>query len=170
MRLCGGCQTKIPDDHRGMCAACERDRYGTQPGDGIKSHSNVQQSNVQQHTMAGYDAAMDKLRKCKRWDDSRAKVIRRDGTCVRCKAEGRPPAPIDIVDHIIPAQIAIDQAWETRRFGPVDRNVGYYLLCNLQGLCRSCHAVKTLEDLSHTGPWPNVMDVYDAQPKKVWSF
>jgi hypothetical protein len=170
MRLCRGCQTKVPDDHKGMCAACERDRYGTQSGNGIKSNVAVPSDAGKQHTMAGYDAEIEPLRKVKRWHNRRAQVIRRDGSCVRCKAEGRPPAAIEIVDHTIPAQIAIEQAWESKRFGPVDKYAGYYLLCNLAGLCRSCHAVKTLEDLSHTGPWPNVMDVYDAQPKKVWSF
>jgi hypothetical protein len=169
MRLCRGCSTAIPAETKGMCAKCEKERYGSQSGDGIKSHVPTQLPG-KQHTMAGYDAAMDKLRKCKRWDDRRAQVIKRDGTCVRCKAEGRPPAPIDIIDHIIPAQIAIAQAWESKRFGPVDRNAGYYLTCNLQGLCRHHHAIKTLEDLSHAGEWPNVMTLYDAQPKKQYFF
>jgi hypothetical protein len=172
MRLCRGCSTAIPAEQKGMCAKCERERYGAQPSDGVKSHhpAGQQHPGIKQHTMAGYDAEMDKLRNCKRWDDRRAQVIKRDGTCVRCKAEGRPPAPVEITDHIIPAQIAIQQAKESKRFSPADPNVGYYLVCNLQGLCRSCHATKTLEDLSHAGPWPNVVDMYDAAPKKKYSF
>lgn len=169
MRLCGGCQTKIPNDREGMCAACERDRYGTKPGDGIRSNVPAQLAG-KQHTQAGYDDAMDKLRKVKRWADRCAEVRRRDGTCVRCKAEGRPPTPIEIIDHLVPAQIAIEQARESKRFSPADPNVGYYLLCNLQGLCRSCHATKTLEDFAHVGPWPNVVDLYDAAPKKKFYF
>jgi 5-methylcytosine-specific restriction endonuclease McrA len=170
MRLCRGCQTKIPDDHKGMCAACERERYGKPAADGIRSNVAVQQTNIKQHTMAGYDAEMDKLRNVKRWDDRCAEVRKRDSTCVRCKTDGRPPTPIEIVDHITPAQIAIEQAKESKRFSPADPNVGYYLVCNLRGLCRSCHAVKTLEDLRHAEPWPNVMDAYDAQPKKKFFF
>jgi hypothetical protein len=172
MRLCRGCSTAIPAEQKGMCAKCEKERYGLQSGDGIKSHhpAGQQHPGIKQHTMAGYDAEMDKLRNCKRWDDRCAEVRRRDGTCVRCKAEGRPPAPVEITDHIIPAQIAIQQAKESKRFSPADPNVGYYLVCNLQGLCRSCHATKTLEDLSHAGPWPNVVDMYDAAPKKKYSF
>lgn len=170
MRLCGGCQTKIPDDTRGVCATCERERYGKQPSDGIRSNVPAGQLVGKQHTQAGYDAAMDKLCNCKRWDDKCAKVRGRDGSCVMCKAEGRPPTPIALVDHIIPAQHALAQcrAVKPYPFG-ADWNAGYYLDCNLQGLCRSCHAVKTLKDLS-TNEWPNVMDVYNEQPKKVWSF
>jgi 5-methylcytosine-specific restriction endonuclease McrA len=170
VKLCGGCQTKIPDDHKGRCAVCKQDRYGKQASDGIRSNIPAQAGAGKQHTsQAGYDAEIEPLRKCKRWNDRRVQVIRRDGACVRCKAAGRPIAPIEIVDHVIPAQIAIAQAWESQRFGPANKYAGYYLLCNLQGLCRPCHALKTTEDLSRT-MWPNVMDLYDAQPKKTYFF
>jgi 5-methylcytosine-specific restriction endonuclease McrA len=83
--------------------------------------------------------------------------------CARC------PALAEICDHIIPAQIAVQQARDSKRW-PFDPWVGYYLLTNLQGLCRSCHALKTIEDKLHTGEWPSVLEAYDKAPKKVWSF
>jgi hypothetical protein len=41
---------------------------------------------------------------------------------------------------------------------------------NLQGLCRSCHYDKTLEDKTYTGDWPDVVAIERLAPKKVWSF
>jgi len=56
MRLCSGCQTKLPDSHRGKCDACK----GTAPpDDGIRSHAPV-----------GAEASRDKyahLYKTPRW-------------------------------------------------------------------------------------------------------
>jgi len=75
----------------------------------------------------------------------------------------------EIVDHIVPALVAIQQAQESGRW-PFDKYAGYFLQTNLQGLCRSCHGVKTLEDKAHVGPWTNVVEEYDKAPKKVWSF
>jgi len=84
--------------------------------------------------------------------------------CVRCQLSIARE-----VDHIAPADVAIQQARDSGRY-PFDRHAGYFLKSNLQGLCRPCHAVKTIEDKSHVGPWPDVIAKEEAAPKKRWAF
>ena len=157
MRMCSGCQTKVADNVR-ICSACRAER-SNKPNDGIREHSpSFEQSGV-------YDAELDELRKGKRWKyQMQPSIIRRDPICKRCDT-----AMSAIVDHIVPAAIAILQARESKRW-PLDKYAGYFLTCNLQGLCRACHAAKTAEDKEHQGPWPNVVELYDAAPKKKWTF
>jgi hypothetical protein len=73
------------------------------------------------------------------------------------------------VDHKVPAGIAIAQAQASGKY-PFDKWAGFFLQGNLEGLCRSCHGVKTLEDKTHVGEWPDVVAIEAAAPKKVWSF
>ena len=73
-----------------------------------------------------------------------------------------------IVDHVVPAGVAIAQARDSGKF--VDRFAGFFLRSNLQGLCRECHYLKTLSDKMHTGAWPNVVEQDANAPKRVWSF
>jgi 5-methylcytosine-specific restriction endonuclease McrA len=145
------CQTKIPNDHKGVCDACKAERNKS-VDDTIRQHAS------------GYDALLDTLRKSKRWQQIRASIMRRDVWCKRCGTNAS-----EIVDHIVPAPIAIAQAEISGKYG-FDKYAGYYLKSNLQGLCRKCHAIKTAQDKAHTGPWPNVMEKEAQQPKKVWSF
>jgi 5-methylcytosine-specific restriction endonuclease McrA len=154
MRLCSGpgCGRKVPDDVR-FCDECKAER-GTSGADEIRTH----------HTPGVYDEVLDGLRKGTRWQSIRKRVIQRDPLCKRCQL-----AVSEIADHIVPAAVAIAQAQESGRY-PYDKYAGYYLLSNLQGLCRSCHAVKTLEDKAHVGPWPDVVAAEGAAPKKVWTF
>jgi 5-methylcytosine-specific restriction endonuclease McrA len=152
MKLCGrGCARAIPDDAR-CCDECAAERG--LPVDGQREHRGA---NV-------YGDELDALRKGKRWQDRRAKVLRKDPMCADCKL-----THADIVDHIVPAAEALRQVRESKRF-PFDRNAGYYLISNLQGLCRSCHGKKTLRDQAHSGEWPSVLEAEDKLPKKVWSF
>jgi 5-methylcytosine-specific restriction endonuclease McrA len=154
MRLCSGCQTKVPDNVR-FCSEC---KPSAAPSDGIKQHApSFQQS-------GSYDDALDGLRKSTRWQRLRAVIIRLFPFCNRCHA-----ALSEIVDHIVPAAIAILQARESKRW-PYDKDAGYFLQTNLQGLCRPCHGLKTIEDKAHAGPWPNVVEEFDKAPKKKWSF
>lgn len=149
MRLCSGegCLRAVPDDVR-YCDECKP----PQPqDDGLKEHSSA------------YDELLDKLRKGTRWQAVRAQVVRRDPICKRCDRRVS-----EIVDHIVPAREAIAQAQVSGRY--LDRYAGYYLMSNLQGLCRSCHWDKTLEDKTHVGPWPDVVAVEANAPKRRWSF
>ena len=75
----------------------------------------------------------------------------------------------ELIDHIVPAGEAIRQAQESGLY-PLSPYAGFYFISNLQGLCRSCHFVKTNEDKAHVGPWPDVVAKERAQPKKVWTF
>jgi 5-methylcytosine-specific restriction endonuclease McrA len=160
MKLCGGgCGSKIPDTAK-RCDACERERNGV--SDSIRQHVPVgADDGIKNHT-TGYDALLDRLRKDPRWQKRRALTIRQQPICARCHT-----AMSEIVDHIVPALFAIQQAQESGRW-PSDKYVGYYLQTNLQGLCRPCHGAKTLEDKAHVGPWPNVVEAFDAAPRKKY--
>lgn len=124
-------------------------------------------SEARQHVAVGvgtYDAELDRLRTGSRWQRVRELAIKRDPLCQRCDKRLS-----EIVDHIIPATVAIQQARESGRW-PLDKYAGYYLMSNLQGLCRPCHGKKTVEDKARTEPWPSVVEAFDAVPKRAWSF
>jgi 5-methylcytosine-specific restriction endonuclease McrA len=155
MRLCSGagCGRKIEDKER-YCDECKAEHIPHSDGDERK-HVGVN---------GPYDEQLDKLRKGPRWQKVRAIAIRRCPICARCQIRLS-----EIVDHIVPAWVVIEQARQSGLW-PFDRWAGYYLLSNLQGMCRPCHAVKTAEDKAHVGPWPNAVEKGQAAPKKVWSF
>src|SRR6202044_3886964 len=141
MRLCSGCQTKV-EDHVRFCDACRAERTPVVVSDDIRSNSVVRYDGA-------YDAELDHLNKGTRWQQkTRPAVLRRDPMCKRCDI-----AVSVIVDHIVPAAIAIAQAIASKLW-PCDKYAGYYLTSNLQGLCRLCHAAKTAEDKAHVGAWP----------------
>lgn len=120
---------------------------------------------IAQHRDGGlYDDELDAQRKSGRWQRIRAGVLQRHPMCARCEI-----AIAEIVDHIVPAAVAVAQARESKRY-PFDRWAGYYLTGNLQGLCRSCHGIKTTEDKAHTGPWPSAVEAEANKPRNVWSF
>jgi 5-methylcytosine-specific restriction endonuclease McrA len=152
MRLCSGagCGRAIPEDQR-FCDQCKSERGQATP-DATKTHTT------------GYDAVLDGLRKAARWHKVRDKAIQKCPMCARCSV-----AASEIVDHIVPAVVAIAQAQASGRY-PYDKYAGYYIQSNLQGLCRSCHWTKTNEDKMHVGEWPDVVAKEQAQPKKIWSF
>ncbi len=152
MRLCSGpgCQRAIPEGQR-FCDACKAER-------GI-----ALQDNAKVHT-SGYTEELDAQRKSGRWQRTREKALTRCPMCARCNVRLS-----EICDHIVPAGVAVQQARDSGRY-PYDRWAGYYLLSNLQGLCRPCHHLKTIEDKTHVGPWPDVVAIEAAVPKKVWSF
>jgi|SRR6266568_20844 len=154
MRLCSGagCGRKIPEDAK-YCDVCKAER-GMRVGDGIRQHSKTQ----------GYTEDLDAQRKSGRWQRTRDRALAKCPMCARCNT-----AVSVICDHIVPAEIAVQQARDSGRY-PFDRWAGYYLPSNLQGLCRPCHGKKTDEDKAHVGPWPDAVAVEAAAPKKVWSF
>jgi 5-methylcytosine-specific restriction endonuclease McrA len=149
VRVCSGagCLRAVPDDVR-FCDECKPTAADT---DGIRKHSS------------GYTPELDALKKSTRWQRLRVLVLRAQPLCVRCQKRVAHE-----VDHIVPAQEAIAQAQVSGRF--IDKYAGYFIRSNLQGLCRACHAAKTLEDKRHVGPWPDVLAIDDAKPKKVWTF
>jgi 5-methylcytosine-specific restriction endonuclease McrA len=146
MRICSGagCLRAVKDEMR-FCDECA---------------PVVVVDDARNHT-SGYDAELDGLRNCRRL---RIQIIHRDPLCSRCQL-----SISEIVDHVVPAREAISQAQLSRRY-PTDRYAGYYLKSNLQGLCRPCHYAKTLEDKTHTGAWPDVVENDRLTPKRVWSF
>jgi 5-methylcytosine-specific restriction enzyme A len=150
MRVCSGpgCLRAVPDDVR-FCDECKPQRSPLD--DDIRSHTT------------GYDDTLDALRKSLRWQRLRARVIREQPLCARCQQRIS-----EIVDRIVPALVAINQARDSKRY-PLDKWAGYFLRSNLQGLCRPCHGDKTLEDKAHVGEWPDVVAIEAATPKRAWT-
>jgi 5-methylcytosine-specific restriction endonuclease McrA len=150
MRVCSGagCLRSVPDDVR-FCDECKPDAL---PEDGIRVQAT------------GYTVELDALRKGTRWQRLRKQVIRACPICARCDRRIS-----EIVDHIVPAEIAVQQVRDSGRY-PGDKYAGYYLRSNLQGLCRQCHADKTAEDKAHIGEWPDVVEAEVLAPKRQWTF
>ena len=152
MRICSGagCLRVVPDNVR-LCDECK----GTRTHDSIRAHSPGNTDRSRYQFLYEGNRFQNKIR---------PRVLQRDPLCKRC---GRYAS--EIVDHIVPAGEAIRQVQESKRF-PYSKYEGFYLLSNLQGLCRSCHGFKTNEDKAHVGPWPSVLDAHDAAPRKRWTF
>lgn len=153
MRMCGGagCGRAIPDDVR-WCDECKAERT-TPADDGIKT--NLVSDRVR----------YAHLYSSRRWNDRiRPLAIKRHPICSRCDL-----SLSEIVDHRVPAGVVIEQAQQSGRY-PYDKWAGFFMLSNLHGLCRPCHAVKTEEDKAHVGAWPNAVDIEAATPKKVFRF
>ena len=150
MRVCSGpgCLRAVLDAVR-LCDECKPQSID---GDGIRSHTT------------GYDATLDALRKSIRWQRLRASVIKAQPLCARCELRIS-----EIVDHVVPALVAIAQAQLSGRY-PMDKYAGYFLRSNLKGVCRPCHGAKTLEEKAHVGEWPDVVAIEAAAPKKRWTF
>lgn len=148
MRICSGpgCLRVVADDIR----YCDECRPIVQAADGIKVHG------------FGYTPELDKLRKSTRWTKLRAMVVRSQPLCRRCRLRSTAEA-----DHIVPAQEAIAQAQVSGKF--LDKYAGYFFRSNLQGLCRMCHARKTLEDKAHSGPWPDVV-TRETERRRTYTF
>jgi 5-methylcytosine-specific restriction endonuclease McrA len=90
-------------------------------------------------------------------------VARSQPMCARCHN-----SITEIVDHIVPAGVAIAQARDSGKY--VDKYAGFFIRSNLQGLCRVCHYNKTVEDKAHSSTWRDVVQHDASQTKKVWSF
>lgn len=150
MRVCSGagCLRAVKDDVR-FCDDCKPAPTGN---DTIREHSTA------------YDAVLDKLRTGSRWQRLRKLIVQRQPMCARCDLHYT-----EIVDHIVPAAIAIEQARSSGKY-PLDKYAGYFISSNLQGLCRACHWLKTNEDKTHTGEWPDVVERELAKPKRTYSF
>lgn len=152
MRVCSGagCLRAVQDDVR-FCDECKQ-AVQSSSGDGERVHTSTDRER--------YAAQYSGLR----WRQIRERALRRSPMCQRCER-----AATVIVDHIVPAGIAIAQARESGKY-PTDRYAGFYLLSNLQGLCRACHWAKTIEDKAHTGPWDDVIAREAATPKRRYAF
>ena len=98
-----------------------------------------------------------------RWTRLRNLVARSQPMCARCHSK-----ITEIVDHVVPAGVAISQARDSGKY--VGKYAGFYLRSNLQGLCRTCHYLKTDEDKGHSGAWPDVVTNEASQTKKTWTF
>jgi len=152
MRICSGpgCGRKVAGDVR-FCAECQPSDVSTDDG-------------IREHARSKYGAELEVLNTTPRWRGIRKRVLQRDPICKRCKQQ-----PSFIVDHIVPAEIAVRQVRDSGKC-PFDKHAGYFLMSNLQGLCRPCHGDKTNEDKAHQGEWPSVVERDAQAPKKQWTF
>ncbi len=65
-----------------------------------------------------------------RWQQARLGYLRKHPLCVHCEAKGRVTVATDL-DHIIPHKGDMETFWQSS---------------NWQGLCRSCHSIKTASE------------------------
>jgi 5-methylcytosine-specific restriction endonuclease McrA len=151
MRVCSGagCLRAIADDAR-FCDDC-------------KPTPNFVADTIREHTLTDRERYRS-LYSSPRWQRTRLLAIKACPICARCQL-----SVTEIVDHIVPAGVAIQQVLDSGLYR-TDRYAGFYLLSNLQGLCRPCHWLKTNEDKLHTGAWPDVIAREQAAPKRRWSF
>lgn len=150
MRICSGsgCLRAVNDDVR-FCDECKP--------------IVVVQDDVRSHSLTDRERYAS-LYSGKRWQRVRLEVIKSCPICALCQL-----SISTIGDHIVPAGIAIAQALDSGRYA-WDRYAGFYLRSNLHGVCAPCHYVKTLEDKTHIGPWPDVVEKERLTPKRSWSF
>jgi 5-methylcytosine-specific restriction protein A len=64
------------------------------------------------------------------WDKMRLHYLRKHPLCVHCQAKGRVTVATDL-DHIVPHKGDMIKFWNKD---------------NLQGLCHSCHSIKTASE------------------------
>ena len=125
--------------------------------------ADIQPDGIREHTYADRELHAD-LYGCPRWKfNVQPRAKRGNPFCKLCGALTQ------LIDHIVPASEAIRQAQASGKW-PLDKWAGFFLMSNLQGLCRRCHKVKTDEDKAHQGPWPDVVAIEMTAPKKKWSF
>ena len=150
MRICSGagCLRAVADDVR-MCAECQPP---IRPVDDSKQHS------VTDRVRYAY------LYSSPRWQRVRKQALVACPFCARCET-----AVTELVDHIVPAGVAVAQAQQSGQY-LLDKWAGFFLLSNLQGLCRACHWIKTEEDKAHTGAWPDVVEKEKRRPKRRFTF
>jgi 5-methylcytosine-specific restriction enzyme A len=151
VRICSGagCLRAIADDVR-YCDECRPTPVVVD--DGIREHTTSDRERYR------------RLYSSPRWQRLRLQAIRACPMCARCNA-----AITEIVDHIVPAGVAVQQVRDSGLY-PTDRFAGFYVLWNLQGLCRACHWLKTNEDKLHTGSWPSVVDLLRRAKQRTYSF
>jgi 5-methylcytosine-specific restriction endonuclease McrA len=154
MRICSGpgCLRAVADDVR-FCDECKP----------TPQQDNSVTSDVREHTLTDRERYA-RLYSGSRWQRLRVQAVKRCPLCARCELR-----ITEIIDHIVPAGVAIAQARDSGLY-PTDRFAGFYFLSNLQGLCRACHLQKTIEDKTHVGAWPNSVTVELNAPKRRWSF
>ena len=152
MRICSGagCLRAIADDVR-FCDECQSERTAAPSTDDNRSHTLT-----------------DRVRYAflysgQRWQRTRAAVVKQYPFCACCQRR-----VTEIVDHIVPAGIAVAQARDSGLY-PFDRVAGFFFRTNLQGLCRVCHADKTVADKTHS-EWPDVVSIERAAPKRKYCF
>ena len=152
MRICSGagCLRVVAEDVR-FCDECKPQPQSPSTPDGIRTHTNTDRERY----AFLYSSPL--------WSRIRGRVVREQPMCATCGKR-----LTTIVDHIVPAGVAIAQAEEAGIVGV--KYAGFYMRSNLQGLCRECHYIKTNEDKAHVGEWLNVCIRDSATAKRKWSF
>lgn len=99
-------------------------------------HQNSKRDQKRSFDRYRADDEIRKLYRCKRWQNVRLRVLRRDILCQACGHQAATEC-----DHILSARIVLDN------FG-VD---AFYDPARLQGLCHGCHSQKTTHESGWTG-------------------
>lgn len=156
VKLCSGCGTKLPDTHRGRCAACKSNSGAQNP--------DLDLVGIKSHTPPGAGASRDELAHLYR--DPRWTAVSKLQRARFPLCEEKCGRLAEIADHHIPANVYIALCREKRKFLIPDG--AFFDMSNLRSLCRICHDKKSRDDefkKAHGGPWPEL-----GRPPKKWSF
>lgn len=150
MRICSGagCLRAVGNDVR-FCDEC---KPSVAVDDGSRQHT------VSDRIRYAY------LYSRPRWQRTRKQALIACPFCARCEV-----IVTELIDHIVPAGVVIAQAQQSGLYR-FDKWAGFFLLSNLQGLCRACHWIKTEQDKAHIGAWPDAIANEQRRPKRRYSF
>lgn len=152
MRLCSGCQSKIPDDAHGLCESCRS----------AKQHRPDGMAEVRSHNSADRDSWAH-FYSCGEWTVASKRQLKAFPVCERCQINFAT-----LTDHFIPVGQFIALCREQKRFLG-SAKAAFFYSDNFQSLCNSCHTTKTNEDKEHTGPWPDIF-ANPRRARRTWSF
>jgi 5-methylcytosine-specific restriction endonuclease McrA len=149
MRICSGagCLRAVEDGVR-FCAEC-------QPASSATTTEHIHTNTDRERYGFLYSSL--------RWQQLRSTVVREQPLCAVCRRTRTA-----IVDHIVPAGVAVAQAQASGQY--TDKWAGFFLRSNLQGLCRSCHLWKTIDDKRHSNDWPDVTHSKEGENRRRFCF
>ena len=125
-----------PSSPGSLCLDCQRRAL---PGTRYcQDHQVNNQAREKRHLYDafGRDEELRPLYRCKRWETTRQRVLRRDILCRMCGHKASTE-----VDHVLRARLVLDN------FG-LDE---FYNIDRLQGLCHDCHSMKTAHESGWAG-------------------
>jgi 5-methylcytosine-specific restriction endonuclease McrA len=120
----------------GLCLDCQRRALpGTRYCQAHQTDNQARQKRLLYDSF-GRDEELRPLYRCKRWEVTRQRVLRRDILCVACGHRAATE-----VDHVLRARLVVDN------FG-LDE---FYSVDRLKGLCHTCHSQKTAHESGWAG-------------------
>jgi hypothetical protein len=177
MRLCSGCQSKVPDGVQ-LCDACRGERAAARasaPSDGIKTHvpvgvapSSFKDGIRMSGSERAEEDAVQAAYQSQRWRKGlRPLALQKTPFCE--DPSGCAEVATE-VHHRIPARVLI-AACRAEKLFPFESLPGFFILENLECLCKRHHSARTREEKEEAGrDWSQEIDALLARFRKKPSF